>query len=647
MGIQSKILSIVGAMILVVILLATLLNSLRVQSLSKALSLEVAEETAQRYGLEVKGLLTSALEHAQLLEASFWQLRSANVDRGVLDQILRENTRMHRAILGSWMLWEPNAYDNKDADYVVANNPTGRVNSFWHWAGSDVVHEANVDWESSGWYQHPKKRLKETLEEPYLYNVSGEELLLISSIQPIVHDDTFYGVVGVDLKLETIQKLVGSLRVLDSGYSALIADNGMYVAHPNKDRIGKNIKDFEIDYSYFMSMSESSGLKVDTRFDEVLQASAYHLLVNIEVANTGSSWTLMVTLPESKILGPANDIRNEIFIIGVISGLLMLFLLTLLTRKLLAPILEMSHVLKIKFDEKLGIFPHFNIVSQDEFGELAFLFNQMSLEINESRTQLEQLNIELSIFNEQLEARVLLKTKKLLESEKMASLGRLVTGVSHELNTPVGICVTAVSYLQEQVTVGSNATTEEIKESLLFLSENLNKVSSLINSFKLLSVSSSEEDKILFSCRELIAATAGSARSQFDVKHIHIHVEGSDVEVLSYPNALSQVINHIVTNSIIHGFGAGSSEQKDKSISIFIESDDSLVTIICSDNGIGMSKEMTDKIFEAFSTQRLGAEGKGLGMNIVYNVVTQTLKGTIECESELGEGTLYRIQFSR
>jgi len=649
LGIQSKILSAVGAMILCVILLATLLNSLRVQTLSKDLSLKVAEETSQRNGLEVKSLLTSALEDAKLLEASFWQLRNAKVERAVLDQILRENTRMDRNTLGSWMLWEENAYDGKDDDYKgkTGHDDTGRVNSYLHWAGDDIVHEVNVDWETSSWYQNPKKRLKETLVDPYFYTVSGERLLLISSIQPIVHDNKFYGVVGVDLKLETIQELVGSLKVLDSGYSTLIANDGTYVAHPDKSRIGKNINEYGNEYNYLMSRNDSDSVKIEIGYDDALQTSVYHMSVKIHVGKTDSFWTLMIAIPEKEIVGPAIEIRNEIFLIGLISGLIMLLFLTLLVRKLLAPVLDMTRILNAKFNSELGKFPQFDIDSQDEFGELAAAFNQMSLEINQSRTQLEQLNTDLSFFNEQLEQRVLRDTKKLLESEKMASLGRLVNGISHEINTPVGVCITAVSFLQDLISEKSDATASEIQDSLNFLSENINKVSSLINSFKLLAVSSSVGDKVLFSCRDLVMGAAKSIRSQFDARHVEINIEGEDVRINSFPSDLSQVINHIVSNSIIHGFKSKDGVLDNRICTIALESTADDVTIVCADNGIGMSEEMTEKIFEAFSTSDLGAEGKGLGMNIVYNIITQTLKGSIECESRLNEGTLYRIRFPR
>lgn len=646
MGIQSKILSVVGAMIFIVILLTTILISQRAQTLSKDSSLQIAERTAQRYGLEVQQLLEGALGDARLLEATFWQLRNANVDRRLLDKILLENTRMNKNILGSWMMWEPNAYDSKDNEYIntEGHDNTGRVNSFWHWSGDDIVLENNIDWQTSGWYQNPKKYLKETLEDPYFYNVSGIEELLISSVSPIIHNNQFYGVVGVDLKLEIIQELVESLKVVDTGYSTLIANNGAYVAHPEKDRIGKYIKDFESNLSSIINVENSNGVIIETTFDDILQTLVYRLLVKIDIANVNSPWTLIVTIPVHKVLEPAIKIRNEIFITGLISGLTMLLLLTFLIRNLLAPILEMTHILKTKFDSKLSIFPQFNISSQDEIGELAASFNQMSLEVNQSKQQLETLNIELSIFNDQLEQRVLRKTKKLLESEKMASLGRLVTGVSHELNTPVGVCVTAISFLQEQLAPQSNSTAEDIQEGLALLSENINKVSSLINSLKLLSISSSAEEKTQFFCRELINTTASHVRSQFDASNVEIIIEGEEIEINSFPIALSQLLNHIISNAIIHGFKSENGLSKEGIVSITLQHTDDQISILCSDNGIGMNQEMKGRIFEAFSTLQLGTAGKGLGMNIVYNIVTRTLNGTIECESN-NEGTQYLIRF--
>lgn len=647
MGIQSKILFTVGIMILVVVLTSTLLISQRAQNLSTRLSLQVAEETAHHYGLEVQRLLEAALQDAKLLEASFWKLRAANVDRRVLDQILKQNTAMKADVLGSWMLWEPNAYDGKDDQYRNAegHDDTGRVNSFWHWLGDDVVHEANVDWQTSSWYQNPKRRMKETLENPYFYEVSGENLLLISSIQPIVHDGRFHGVVGVDLKLNTIQSLVDSLRVLDSGYSTLIANNGMVVAHPNNEKIGKLFSDVSAEASLLNNINrnnfgDTNTITLQSDDDMLINAKVYHLLVKIDVANTETPWTLIVTLPVEKVVAPAVEIRNEIFFLGIAFGLVMLLLLTILVRHLLSPIVKMTRILDTEFDSKLGIFPKFNISSEDEIGQLALSFNQMSTEINHSRAQLEMLNIELSKFNEELEERVLRKTQKLLESEKMASLGRLVTGMAHELNTPVGVCVTALSFLQQRV-LDENSSKEDIEQSLLILSENLNKVSAMVSSFKLLSVSTSEEDKIDFPCIEMIRSTAASIRSQYHANNIDVLILGKEIEISSYPNAISQALSHIISNAIIHAFP----NRIDGKITIAIEKKETAIEIICSDNGIGMDETLSGHIFEAFSSKRLGSKGCGLGMNIVYNVITQTLNGTIECSSKIGEGTQYVIRF--
>ena len=103
---------------------------------------------------------------------------------------------------------------------------------------------------------------------------------------------------------------------------------------------------------------------------------------------------------------------------------------------------------------------------------------------------------------------------------------------------------------------------------------------------------------------------------------------------------------HIISNAIIHGFKSEHGLSKEGIVSITLQYTDDQISILCSDNGIGMNQEMKGRIFEAFSTQRLGTAGKGLGMNIVYNIVTRTLNGTIECESN-NEGTQYLIRFPR
>jgi len=248
------------------------------------------------------------------------------------------------------------------------------------------------------------------------------------------------------------------------------------------------------------------------------------------------------------------------------------------------------------------------------------------------------------------------KDEALLKSEKMASLGRLVAGVAHELNTPIGICVTGASFLQEKTNALIKAYSSEAMskqdlndyidvapQSTDIILRNLDRASELIRSFKLVAVDVSSEVKRQVNLHDYIANVVLSLSPETKRYNHKISIQGdSELVVETYPGPISQIITNLIMNSIIHAFDGNERGWID--IDVFREED--RVRLIYSDNGKGLTAENVDMIFEHFYTTRGGDGGSGLGMSIVYNLVTQTLKGTIGCTSELGKGIKIDISFA-
>lgn len=243
--------------------------------------------------------------------------------------------------------------------------------------------------------------------------------------------------------------------------------------------------------------------------------------------------------------------------------------------------------------------------------------------------------------------------KKLIEAEKMASLGNLVAGVAHEINTPVGICLAATSSLEEKTKKQAAAFKEKkLSQSDLFsylkttyessklIVANLNRTGELVQSFKQVSVDEVTEQKRKFKLREYIENLFTSLAPKLQEKKTAVSIEcDEELVLLSYPGLFAQIITNFTINSVAHAFGDDSNNQ----IKIICLQEGENLILKFSDNGKGMSEEVRKKVFNPFFTTNMQA-GTGLGMNIVYNLVTQKLEGEIECISSEGKGSEFIIK---
>ena len=243
---------------------------------------------------------------------------------------------------------------------------------------------------------------------------------------------------------------------------------------------------------------------------------------------------------------------------------------------------------------------------------------------------------------------------QLVQSEKMSALGGLVAGIAHEINTPVGISLTASSFLEqktkaiEDLLMSDNMNKGDLEKYLKTASEassiiltNLKRGASLIQSFKQVAVDQSNEELRYFNFSKCIDETLLSLKPNFKRggHSVEVHID-DDIYLTNYPGVFSQIFTNLVINSIKHGFGdeitEGFMEIKASCGTEFLE-------IQYKDNGVGMDRETIAKIYDPFFTTKRSQGGNGLGMNIVYNLVTQKLKGEIQCKSVLSRGTTFSI----
>lgn len=241
--------------------------------------------------------------------------------------------------------------------------------------------------------------------------------------------------------------------------------------------------------------------------------------------------------------------------------------------------------------------------------------------------------------------------KQLIESEKMASLGSLVAGVAHEINTPVGIGVMMASHLAEETKIFMNlCESGSLKRSVLndyletaiessqLILNNLQKAAKLVQSFKQVAVDQTHLEKRTFLVKEYLEEILISLQPTIKSTNYFVTIEGDEkIKIESYPGAFSQIVTNLILNSIEHAYPTG----KTGHLKFKIKSKNNHLEIRYSDDGCGIIPEHLNKIFEPFFTTSRTQGGTGLGLHIVYNLVRQTLKGTIHCQSEMEVGTTF------
>lgn len=237
----------------------------------------------------------------------------------------------------------------------------------------------------------------------------------------------------------------------------------------------------------------------------------------------------------------------------------------------------------------------------------------------------------------------------LIESEKLAALGRLVAGISHEVNTPIGVAVTGNSHCQHvRQTLAEDFENNrlsksnmqkylsELSESLNLVEANLNRAASLIHNFKQTAVDQNVIEITDFDLSAYISVVLSSLNPILKPYKVKLQYQPGDaVNMHSYPGAFAQILTNLLNNACTHAF----EEIGDNRIDIILNTKGKSVILQFKDNGKGMSEETQKHLFEPFYTTNREGGGSGLGLSIIFNLVRNRLQGAIEVNSKEGQGT--------
>ncbi|MCV2362743.1 sensor histidine kinase [Paucibacter sp. DJ1R-11] len=506
---------------------------------------------------------------------------------------------------------------------------------------------------------------------------------MVSVIQPLDWRGHWVGTMGHDITIDTLLQQIAETKAPLASVSMIFSRDGHLIAHPElRERIAAaqgqlalgDLKDPVLSSVHQLIKSAPSEQRSARTPD------GRYLLVWSRI--DGPDWWSVQLLPQAAINALLERLVGALLTVGAITLILTLLLLKALIRQRLQRPLNAitastealaAHLLSGAEPQALP--PQ----ASRDLRRLNQAFDSMATELAVHRRQEQAALLALEgevqerrhaeeavrLLNLSLEARVRERgdalqqaQNELVQRETLASLGSLVAGVSHELNTPIGNALiaadTASSALQEaqQQLAGGTVKRSELlsrialaEQSLELCLGNLRRSAGLVRDFKQVAIDRASLQRRPFELRKV---------SEEVVHLLHFALKTGQHEVLidlpedlsldGYPGAFGQVLTNLVQNAVLHGFD----ERTGGRIEIKLKSADAQsVVITVSDNGCGIPPAHLDQVFKPFFTTRFGKGGSGLGLHLVYNLVRNVLGGQIELHSEQGKGTCLTLTLPR
>jgi methyl-accepting chemotaxis protein len=281
-------------------------------------------ETARLHAASIKAQVEVALDAARTLAQALESVKTEGtfLNRNNINAMLLRVLKANPQFVGVYTLWEPNAFDGMDSRYVgqIGHDQTGRFIPYWtRNEEGQIKVEPLVDYETSGagdYYQCPKKTKQECLIDPYIYPVQGKDTLITSLVVPIIVDGTFYGMAGVDLKLELLQQTADQIDIFGkTGRLILISNNGTLAGLTGQSAlVGKPLKDL---YTNGEEVAELKIVQAGAE-DAAPQGTDLRIMVPIQVGQTTTPWSAAILVPQKSITATADQQALVMALIGLV-----------------------------------------------------------------------------------------------------------------------------------------------------------------------------------------------------------------------------------------------------------------------------------------------------------------------------------------
>ncbi len=479
---------------------------------------------------------------------------------------------------------------------------------------------------------------------------------------PLLKNNSPVGVLALQMNLENVysQSIILEHDGLgESGEVVLVKESNDSVSFMSKLRYTANDKltiktdAASFDVKNVLDGKKGGGQSLDYSGRKVL--AAWHYLPSLH-------WGIVVKTDEAEVFAPFKKLRFYTFSTLGFLTLLVTTLAFFISKSVVDPLHKLVAVTNKIAQGDLDQRASRNCY--DEFSQLAETFNYMTHQIkrcfdrldNRVKSHSTQLVAEKEKSEETLNQ---LKATQddLVQAEKMASLGSLVAGVAHEINTPMGITLTAATHLNsktekiakhyESSALDDNELSAYFKlaqKSTQLITVNSQRAADLIHGFKQIAVDQSSDERREFELKHYIEEVLLSLNATLKRTSIDVELNCPEGLILNtYAGAIAQILTNFVMNALLHAYEP---DQKGVLSIRVTQLEHDLIELIFADNGKGIPKEIQSKVFDPFFTTQRGSGGSGLGLHVVYNLVHQTLKGSLALKSS-PKGTTFIVQFPR
>ncbi|MCD8520678.1 MAG: ATP-binding protein [Saccharospirillaceae bacterium] len=510
---------------------------------------------------------------------------------------------------------------------------------------------------------------------PYFDNAGTE--VLIMTVNALMYDtrQTLIGVATVDWEMAALRQQIRELKITPGTRPFLLHQNsGRYLVGPDNSSDINTI----VSNSDLLTLNASQATELQEHSGEYLFA-----------ARSQTGLVLGVRIPHADLALAVQQRLADGMTINIGIAVLFVSIMALVLEFLFRPFQQILSRLQSTVDyNREASQPSFRPLQYDaenEFTPIVRVFNTLVTQVDQFTRRLSETNSQLLTeqqrveeLNATLESKVEERTRELehknaevseslrklkltqqqlVNLEKHAALGEVVAGLAHEINTPLGISVTAVSALEDQLKdiarqfrAGQLTKTsfddfiQFSEEGVQITADNLRRAADLVTRFKQVAVDQSSEQRRDFELGDYLQSIVVSLRPNYKYRPIDVSVEcPKRIFISSYPGAVAQIFTNLMMNSLTHAFDDNPPQRGQ--IRIEVQQQDQQVEVVFSDNGRGMDEDTLKQLFDPFFTTKRNQGGSGIGAYIIQDLVSHQLHGSLQVSSTPGQGTRFVIRF--